>query len=45
MTKTDDKKWLFQEFYEEDKTIKIELGGVSLEFDDIYHKVDLATKS
>ncbi|MDJ0510354.1 MAG: Uma2 family endonuclease [Crocosphaera sp.] len=40
-TKTDEKKWLFQEFYAEDKAIEIQLGNLSLEFNDIYHKVDL----
>ncbi len=39
-TKTDPKTWLFQEFYEEDETITIQLENISLQFDDIYHKVD-----
>ncbi|EAZ92290.1 Uma2 family endonuclease [Crocosphaera chwakensis] len=40
-TKTDAKTWLFQEFYEEDQSIKVQLENISLQFDDIYHKVDL----
>ncbi|MGB5595510.1 MAG: Uma2 family endonuclease [Crocosphaera sp.] len=39
-TKTEEKKWFFQEFYEEDKTIEVQLGNLSLTFDDIYHKVN-----
>jgi Uma2 family endonuclease len=39
-TKTDDKKWLFQEFYEEDQQIPLHLGNMVLNFVDIYHKVD-----
>lgn len=39
-TKTDDKRWLFQELYEEDQTIEIDSGNLFLTFDDIYHKVD-----
>ncbi|MEL4893983.1 Uma2 family endonuclease [Crocosphaera sp. Alani8] len=40
-TKTEEKKWLFQEFHEEDKAIELQLGNLPLEFDDIYHKVAL----
>lgn len=39
-TKTDIKTWLFQEFYEEDEAITIQLENISLQFDDIYHKVN-----
>lgn len=40
-TKTDDRQWLFQEFYEEDQQIALYLENVVLNFEDIYHKVDL----
>jgi Uma2 family endonuclease len=38
--KTEDKKWLFQEYYQEDRQIDLQLNNISLNFTDIYHKVD-----
>ncbi len=39
--KTEEKKWLFQEYYQEDQQIDLHLNNISLNFTDIYHKVDL----
>ena len=39
--KTEDKKWLFQEYDQEDQQIDLQLNNISLNFTDIYHKVDL----
>ncbi|HAC63698.1 MAG TPA: hypothetical protein DCF68_09210 [Cyanothece sp. UBA12306] len=38
--KTGPKKWLFQEYYQEDQAINLELSNISLNFADIYHKVN-----
>ncbi len=39
--KTGEKKWLFQEYYQEDQQIDLEINNISLSFADIYHKVAL----
>ncbi|MGK7930140.1 MAG: Uma2 family endonuclease [Microcystaceae cyanobacterium] len=39
--KTDNKKWIFQEYFKEDQQIELQLETLSLTFVDIYHKVDL----
>ena len=41
--RTEDKKWLFQEYYQEDQKINLELNNISLNFSDIYQKVDLTS--
>ena len=38
--KTDYKKWLFQEYYLDDQQIDLQVDNISLNFADIYDKVD-----
>ncbi|MGB5593412.1 MAG: Uma2 family endonuclease [Crocosphaera sp.] len=39
--KTGEKKWLFQEYHQEDNQIDLDLNNIPLTFTDIYHKVEL----
>jgi Uma2 family endonuclease len=41
--KTGDRQWLFQEYSPEVRQITLESVQITLEFTDIYHKVDLAS--
>ncbi|MDJ0658285.1 MAG: Uma2 family endonuclease [Crocosphaera sp.] len=38
--KTGDKQWLFQEYHQEDEKIDLKLNNITLNFTDIYDKVD-----
>ncbi|EAZ88215.1 Uma2 family endonuclease [Crocosphaera chwakensis] len=38
--KTGNKQWLFQEYHQEDQQIDLELNDMSLNFSEIYHKVE-----
>ncbi|MDJ0600983.1 MAG: Uma2 family endonuclease [Crocosphaera sp.] len=43
--KTGNKQWLFQEYHQEDENINLKLNDITLNFTDIYHKVDFITNS